>query len=230
MMATALASGLLAGLVWFALQSVWVTPLIHHAELYESHAAATGARAPEPRERPAQAHAPWRWAPAGGFRRAGLSLGADFLAAVGFALLLVAGMTLRGAPPTVAGGLLWGLAGYAAFMLAPALGLPPELPGTAVAPLGERQLWWVATVVATAAGLGLLAFAPRWLKAAGLVLLAVPHAVGAPVAPLDLPGLQPPLLVAHYVAAVLVTGAAFWVVLGVACAGLLRWLLPDGLR
>jgi hypothetical protein len=34
---------------------------------------------------------------------------------------------------------------------APAIGLPPELPGIEAAALQSRQLWWVATAVATAA-------------------------------------------------------------------------------
>src|SRR3974390_3265881 len=40
-------------------------------------------------------------------------------------------------------GLMWGLAGFAVFTLAPGLGLPPELPGVPAAPLLSRQLWWV---------------------------------------------------------------------------------------
>jgi predicted cobalt transporter CbtA len=36
-------------------------------------------------------------------------------------------------------GLLWGLGGFAALHLAPAVGLPPELPGMASADLAARQ-------------------------------------------------------------------------------------------
>jgi cobalt transporter subunit CbtA len=251
MTAVALLGGGAAGLVWFALQVVWVTPLVHQAEVYETHAHSTAlapAQPPAPASAPAAAapaggtagappggaagatagpasspgSALERWLPSEGLQRAGLTALSDLLAGVGFALLLVAGMTLRGAEPTPAAGLVWGLAGYASVMLAPALGLPPALPGAAVAPLGARQLWWLGTVGATAAGLGLLAFAPRWIKPIGLALLAAPHAVGAPVPPLDAPELLPSALAARYVAAVLVTGAAFWAALGTACGWLLR--------
>ena len=56
------------------------------------------------------------------------------------------------------------MAGFAVFMLAPSLGLPPELPGMPAAELGPRQVWWLLTAAATAAGLALLAFrrTPVW--------------------------------------------------------------------
>ncbi|MGV8769566.1 CbtA family protein, partial [Pseudomonas aeruginosa] len=58
--------------------------------------------------------------------------------------------------------LLWGLAGYAVFCLAPSLGLTTELPGTAAADLVQRQYWWIATAAATAVGLALLVIGGNW--------------------------------------------------------------------
>jgi predicted cobalt transporter CbtA len=55
--------------------------------------------------------------------------------AVGFALMLVAAFALSGRRITWRSGLLWGLAGYGVFFVAPSLGLPPEVPGTLAAPL-----------------------------------------------------------------------------------------------
>jgi len=228
MTAVALVGGVSTGLLWFALQAVWVTPLVHRAETYETHAPGSASPAgadPTIADQPATGTVGrWlrTWTVPGGLERAALTAVSDALAAVGFALVLVAGMVLQGAEPSAGRGVLWGLAGYAAVMLAPALGLPPALPGAATAPLADRQLWWVGTVAATAAGLALLAFAPRWIKPAGVVLLVVPHAIGAPVPPLDVPELLPPALTARYAAAVLVTGAAFWAALGAMCAYLLR--------
>ncbi|MEI2612914.1 MAG: CbtA family protein [Candidatus Promineifilaceae bacterium] len=40
-----------------------------------------------------------------------------------------------------------------AFQLAPAFGLPPELPGMAAADLGARQVWWCGTALATGVGI-----------------------------------------------------------------------------
>src|SRR5436305_591323 len=70
---------------------------------------------------------------------------------------------------------------FATFSLAPGLGLPPELPGTAAAPLLDRQLWWLATAAATGGGLALILLrrGPAAVVA-GLALLALPHLVGAP--------------------------------------------------
>src|SRR6476646_81924 len=66
----------------------------------------------------------------------------DCLGAFGFALVLAAVFAWRGRI-TWQQGLLWGLAGYASFALAPALGLPPELPGVEAGPIVLRQLWWI---------------------------------------------------------------------------------------
>jgi cobalt transporter subunit CbtA len=211
----ALLGGVAAGLVLAALQEVWVTPLIRVAESYE------GAPSSGQPPNPAEDLAPTRLLRIDPHRLA-LTVLSDVLAGVGFALLLVAGMTLRGAPVSVPGGVLWGLAGYGVFVLAPALGLPPGLPGSAEAALEERQLWWIGTVVATALGLAVLAFAPRLFKVLGALLLIAPHVVGAPQPPLDAPELLPPALTARFVAAVLVTSAVFWAVLGAACARLGR--------
>jgi cobalt transporter subunit CbtA len=223
---TAAVAGILAGLLLSALQAVWVGPLFRLAERYESGEAPlglaggssgsagggsgnAGADAPAPRA---------EWMPAEGLERIAYTVLADVLAAVGFALLLLAGMTLQGGAPSPAGGVLWGCAGYAAFVLGPALGLPPELPGAVSAALEERQIWWAGTVAATAGGLALLAFAPRgWARALGALLLLAPHAVGAPEPPIAFAEPLPPALSAQFVAAVLVTSAAFWAVLGALC-------------
>ena len=66
----------------------------------------------------------------------------------------------------------WGLAGFAAFTLAPNLGLPPELPAMPAADLLARQAWWIGTVVATAAGLALIVFGRSpWFAVLGIALL-----------------------------------------------------------
>ena len=72
---------------------------------------------------------------------------ANVLTAIGFALLLAAIFALRSANTGNSvswhQGLMWGLAGFAVFTIAPGLGLPPELPGVPAAPLLSRQIWWV---------------------------------------------------------------------------------------
>jgi len=62
----------------------------------------------------------------------------DVLTGIGFALLLVAGFALAGRAVGWREGLLWGLAAFVAFTLAPSLGLSPEPPGIPAAPLTRR--------------------------------------------------------------------------------------------
>jgi cobalt transporter subunit CbtA len=138
---------------------------------------------------------------------------ANVLAGVGFALLLAAAYALKGGVDWRRG-LLWGLAGFATFALAPALGLPPQLPGSEAAPLMARQAWWLTTVAATGGGLGLIAFAPRWLwKGVGLLLLVMPHIVGAP-GHSTVGGLAPVAMAQAFVVASLLSNLLFWLALG----------------
>lgn len=71
--------------------------------------------------------------------------------------------------------MLIGALGFLAVFVAPSLGLPPEVPGSAAAPLEARQLWWVFTVLMVVAGLGLVGLARGWMKLAGIPLLAIPY-------------------------------------------------------
>jgi cobalt transporter subunit CbtA len=153
----------------------------------------------------------------GGLSRNGLTVLFWVVTYVGFGLLLVAGFALAehfGHQVAARDGILWGLAGFAALQLAPALGLAPELPGTIAADLTAREIWWFATVLATGTGLALLAYgrglAPALLAGA---LLAAPHVIGAPQ--LDTYwGVAPPEVAAAFAARVLAVGLAGWVALG----------------
>jgi cobalt transporter subunit CbtA len=205
-------SGLLAALLLTLLQSFWVVPLIHEAERYENapaaHAHEHGAGAVA-----AHGHDDEAWEPDDGWQRIASTAGGNLVVTVGFALMLTALYTLR-APGRTAQGVWWGLAGFAVFVLAPSLGLPPELPGTAAADLGQRQTWWISTAASTAAGLALLGFGRgTLLKTLGAVVVVVPHLVGAPQ-PADHQSLAPQALADQFVVASLLTNALFWVVLG----------------
>lgn len=215
-------SGLLAALLLTLLQSFWVAPLILQAETYESAAPAAEhhehgeATAPHEHEHSAEA-----WAPEDGWQRVLSTTGGNLVVAVGFALILVALYSLR-EPGRVSTGALWGLAGFAVFCLAPTLGLPPELPGTAAADLGQRQTWWIGTAAATAAGLALLVFGRHWLfKVLGVALLVLPHVIGAPQPEVH-ESLAPEALETQFKIASWLTNAAFWVALGLLSAWLYR--------
>ena len=154
-----------------------------------------------------------------------VTIGAAAVAALvngAFGLLLACAVGLFGRT-RLWQGLLWGLGGFLAFAALPALGLPPKLPGMEAGPLVERQLWWVATAAASVAGLGLLAFArPLWLRPLGLVLLALPHIVGAPLGSGE--SAVPPELAQRFVIASLATAALFWLALGLAVTQVYRRL------
>ncbi|WP_288855944.1 CbtA family protein [uncultured Pseudomonas sp.] len=214
-------TGLLAALLLTLLQSFWVAPLILQAESFEKappdsemvHEHAAGAAA--------HSHDAQAWEPEDGWQRVLSTTGGNLVVAVGFALMLAGLYTLR-APTRTAQGLLWGLAGYATFVLAPTLGLPPELPGTAAADLTLRQTWWIGTAASTAAGLALIVFGRNWLlKGLGLAILAVPHVIGAPQPELH-SMLAPEALEAQFKIASQLTNVAFWLALGLISAWLFR--------
>ena len=232
-------AGLLAALVLTLLQSLWVTPLIIQAEGYENSApqsehehVASAPLAHEHAPDSAQhSHAPavaaehqhdsQAWSPQDGWQRSLATGLSNLVVAVGFALMLAGLFTLR-APQHTWQGLFWGLAGFATFSLAPSLGLPPELPGTAAAELGLRQSWWIATASATAVGLSLLAFGKHWsLRSGGLLLLVIPHLFGAPHPEVHA-SLAPAAMGEAFIRASLLTNALFWAALGLAAAWLFR--------
>ena len=216
----AVLAGLAAGLGMSALQQWKVVPLIHIAESYEAsapaHEHADAATAAD-----GHVHDAAAWAPADGFERTAYTLLANVLASIGFALLLGALSVLWGIEITARNGVLWGLGGFLAFQLAPAVGLPPELPGMAAAELGARQLWWWGTALST--GAGLLAVA-KFRNSIGIAVAALlllgPQIVGAPQLAAEHGGAVPAELASAYAAAALAVGAAFWLVMG----PLLGWI------
>lgn len=136
---------------------------------------------------------------------------------VAYAMILVAGFalaTLYGRTISGREGLLWGIAGFAAFQLAPAMGLAPELPGTIAADLGARQVWWWSTVAATGAGLALIGYG-RGLVAVviGVGLIAAPHVIGAPL-PDGFSGVAPPEVAGAFSVRVIGAALAVWSVMG----------------
>ena len=221
---TALAAGILAGVVISAVQVFTTTPLILHAEEYENAAAAApptgfvpasfvlvhGDAAGDGHHGPA----PATWAPEDGAERVIYTALSNIIAGVGFALILTASFVLAGRRVDGRTGVLWGAAGFAVFTLAPSIGLPPELPGTAGGDLVARQTWWFLTVACTCGSLWLFVFRPAaWAKAAAVTLLLVPHAIGAPH-PGELTRSVPPELAAQFAAVSIGVSAVFWTMLG----------------
>ena len=220
-------AGIGTGLVGSALHLFTTVPLILQAESFEgtgeeaapaeaAHAHAPGTAAHE------HVHGEDEWAPADGFERNGLTVIFTVLTGFGFGLLLVAASELAGGLKSWRQGVIWGLAGFAAFTLAPGLGLPPELPAMPAADLATRQVWWVGTVAATAGGLALIAFGRSPLYALlGVALILVPHLIGAPQ-PDSHESPIPEALHHSFVVASVAVSFVFWALLG----GLAGWLRP----
>jgi len=221
-------AGLLSGVVMAAMQAYATVPLILQAEVYEEaagghHHGAPAVSAPSALEHEAAAPAEEEegWAPADGFERYSFTVLANVVTAIGFALVLVAVSELAGGIAGWRHGVFWGFAGFAVFTLAPGLGLPPELPAMPAADLAARQVWWIGTAVATAAGLGLIAFRSSLaFSLLGVALMVAPHVIGAPQ-PASHESPIPESLHHQFVVAVTVTNLIFWVVLG-ALVGIVR--------
>ena len=238
---SAILIGIVAGALLSVMQLVSLNPIILAAEAYESspenssehnsghsHDNADGHHDDD--------HAAQAWSSVDGFERTAYSFLANILISTGFAAVLLALMVqfriADGGRISWSQGGLWGLAGFAAIFFAPALGLPPEIPGLEAAALPNRQLWWVFTVASVGIGLGILAFALNKLKITGLLFLAMPYLVGAPhgdgpafnhvdseiVAALE-------KLHQQFIIASTGTNLVFWLLLGLACSYVFnRWL------
>lgn len=225
MLASALFAGAAAGLIAALLHFAFVQQLILLGEQYETGAithftsgsATATAETGHSHGTDTAAHSHDHGAAPSYLQRNGLTVLFMGLVYIAYGMLLTAGFGLAESLGQRMGptqGLLWGLAGFAAFQLAPAMGLAPELPGTIAAELGARQVWWWGTVAATATGIGLLAYGKHlWVFVLAGVLLAAPHVIGAPQ-PEAYFGAAPPELAAAFTARVLGTGLAVWACLG----------------
>lgn len=205
---SALFAGAVAGLIAGLLQLAFVQPVLLHAELYESGELLHFG--PEP----VSAHPVL---PGFDVVRDGLSLIFTMLTYTGYALLLLSVMSVaegRGAQIDGRTGMIWGIAGFVTFHLAPAFTLAPEVPGVAAAEVSARQVWWFAAVASAGVALWMIAFARKWvLWGLAALLLAAPHLIGAPE-PDSFSGTVPPEIAALFAARALGVGLAAWVLLG----------------
>jgi cobalt transporter subunit CbtA len=207
-------AGLIAGVFVTAAHHFGTAAIIAKAEVFEKAADAAAPMTSSDMAGMSHSDGSAMWEPKDGFERTAFTVLADMLTGIGFALLLASAFVLSGRDVDWRKGIYWGLAGFATFTLAPGLGLPPEVPGTASAPLLDRQIWWVATAMATGAGLAMLFLTQRAAWAlAGVALLVLPHIFGAPQ-PVEYKSAAPESLAHQFVVAAVITSLLFWVVLG----------------
>jgi len=224
--------GMVGGLLLTGLQIASLNPIIFAAERYELETTGTVAQSDDGHSAHDHGHADPAWSPADGLQRTSYTLLANLFASTGFALMMLALMCffrLTRRPTGDANiswsqGSLWGLAGFTALYLAPAIGLPPEIPGMTAAAVDHRQIWWALCALSVAIGLGIFAFAPMRVKVLGLLFLVIPYVVGAPQ--IDTPMFRYPdpsvvqaLVDLHqqFVLSSTIANLVFWLVLGLAC-------------
>ncbi len=220
----ALIAGLAAGLAVSLAQAVFIIPLIDFAEFLETGGRAVDYVAPD------------------GFMAIALAdperflntLAFDALTGVAYALIMGAGIIIHARPTDWKQGILWGLGGWAAFALAPAIGQPPAPPGAAYVDLEARQLWWWLAVSCTSTGLVLLVLIGDWAgecgnaqgwrnawwpKVLGFGLIVFPHVLGAPEN--SATGTAPAELVGDFAFYSLTSTFAFWMIIGVVLGAML---------
>ncbi|MBT5265505.1 MAG: cobalt transporter [Rhodospirillaceae bacterium] len=216
---TAILAGLLSGAVLSVVQEFTTTPLILFAEQFEDQVSiakdgvqlAHGQVPVHPHDEAGRA----AWAPEDGIERMSFTALTNIIFGVGFALLLVGLFALHGGPKSGREGTVWGVAGFTVFALAPALGLPAELPGSTAAALEARQVWWFFAAGGAGVGVALMVFARNWwMPVVGIVALALPHLVGAPHPEAYVSGPLPAELAGQFAASSLVVQAIFWAVMG----------------
>ncbi|MCF6327658.1 MAG: CbtA family protein [Devosiaceae bacterium] len=212
----AVLAGLAAGFVLSAIQQWRVVPLIVQAELYEINDVHALEHAKDPVVVGPHLHPPEAEAagPDFDFERAGLTVLASVLTGLGYALVLGAVSIFANIPINRKNGVMWGLAGFVSVALMPSIGLPPELPGMVAAEIGARQIWWIGTVLISSLAIYVLYKNPNPAGVfIGLVLILIPHIVGAPLAPAE-PASVPAALALIYVANAMFSLFAFWITLG----------------
>ena len=231
---SAILAGLVAGLLISAVYQFTTVPLIMHAESFEDLKGQEKATLghPEKSLHPADKYAIIKasiipvhgsenrspneaWAPQDGLERIFYTTVTAILTGVGFALLLLSGMIMRGEKIDTRRGLLWGAGGFIAFVLAPSLGLPPELPGMVASDILARQSWWITAAVASIVGLWGLVFGEKiHYKILAVIIAITPHLFGAPHPEVLSTNGVPPELAAQFVTVSIAVGGLFWALIG----------------
>ncbi|MBL4613379.1 MAG: CbtA family protein [Magnetovibrio sp.] len=201
MFATAVAVGMIAAALISVLQSSTTAPMILLAETFELPVELYGPGGSEVDVGAA-------------IERSLYTFLANAVTTIAFALILIVGLTFGNSKPDRTKGLLIAAIGFASFSLAPAIGMPPKLPGMPVGDLELRQYWWISTALLTLAGLLCLFVQKKIpLQVLGAVLLVAPHVWGAPIAD-EMDSDVPATLAATFTANAIAMSAILWLSIG----------------
>ena len=186
----AIAVGIITGIVYGLFQQTQISPIIYGAEAYEvadaplTHSHNTDGNQTVKTEPELKEEA---WAPEDGVQRIFSTMTANITIAIAYALVMISLMALHDAKsskPKISAkqGALWGIAALLALFIAPALfGLHPEVPGTVAAELINRQQWWMFCAGISVVGIAVVYYSSNKYKFIGVLLLATPHIIGAPL-------------------------------------------------
>jgi len=185
---SALIIGIIAGSLYGLFQQLHINPIIYAAEAYE---VSDGSDHPVAEthnysDKHSHEHNHEAWSPEHGFERIMATLFTNILVGMAFSILLISIMVLHNLksnkpPLSCKSGALWGLGLMLSIFAAPSLlGIHPEIPGTIAAQLEHRQIWWVASAAVTATGLLIIYYGANAFKLGGVLLIVLPHLVGAP--------------------------------------------------
>ena len=215
---TVLLSGFIVGLIYTVMQILMITPLIISAEKYELSEVPADFKIEDSEGISKEEIAYHKYS--GNWINSILNIRnfytsiSNIVTAIAFSMILISVFLMRGKLVNFNSGIIWGVAGFSIFSLAPALGLPPELPGMSAAALESRQIWWIGTVTATAVSIGIFSECKTILpKIAALAIIISPHIIGAPH-PFVFESNVPAELSAQFAVMTLFTSAFFWLILG----------------
>lgn len=225
----ALLVGLFSGLVLSAVQIFAVNPIIFQAEAFEIAG----------HDHASHDHSDQAWSPEDGIERTIFTVVSNVFAGIGFAAIILALMSqlqMKGLTQlNPKKGIIWGIASFLAFFVAPGLGLPPEIPGITAAPVEQRQIWWTLAVIGVGLGLFMLAYAPLKLKIIGAISIAspylihIPHHEGPAFTHPDPEAVQTlTSLHQQFIVASGISNLLFWITLGLISAWAVnRWILKE---
>jgi cobalt transporter subunit CbtA len=202
-------SGIAAGLVMGLIQHVRLTPLILQAETFEHVAHGHGAEA--------HSHGEHSWSPENGLERTFYTTLSAVITAVGFGLLMIGVAFATKIPFTRNNAWIWGLCGFAVVSFAPAIGLPPELPGMPSADVNSRIFWWLGCVGFTLMGLISIyhGFNGKRAFLSGGLAIALPHVLFTPPSAAKDATTLPVHLATQFVTSSLAANLVMWLVLSI---------------
>ena len=216
--------GTVVGALATVMQMLLITPLLLEAELFETGQSIHFITDGSP-ESPVKHVDIWQ----DPYRHL-MTLCFNLVTFTGFGFLLLAAIAFfdkRGFTINKAEGIVAGVCGFFIFQLAPAVGLPPELPGTISVTVGLKQTWWIATIFCTTIGILLLFLSKhKILTGFGIIFIIIPHLIGHPKLETYF-GVAPPELAAEFASRALAVSLVSWIILGIISSQFWKYLEKD---